>query len=138
MSFPSPSVFGLMIAVECFPGRSILLCGDNMGARQALSRGSCKTDLGRSLCAVFWTVAAAFSSPVWIEEVAGVLNPSDFPSRDCVWCEKPLKCDAKRCEVPCVLKRILFSRSSVNLAQFSIPSGNSGFTHAWPCPDKTV
>ena len=131
-----PNVYGLAIAAQMFPGRIVLLCGDNRGAKQALSRGSCKTELGKMLRSVFWTVAASFATPVWIESVAGTLNPSDVPSRDCIICEKPIVCKSKRCEVPIFLKRLLASRSCVHLAQFSIHMGNLGFGNSWTCPNK--
>ena len=131
-----PRMFALAVAAEMFPGGMVLLRCDNKGARQALSRGSRKTDLGNMLCATFWAIAASFSTPVWIESVAGTLNPSDTPSRDCVHCEKRIICDAKRREAPSVFKRVLSSYTSIHFSQFSIPLRELGFVPAWPCPEK--
>ena len=132
---PTLRMFGLAVAAELFPGMAVLLCCDNKGAVQTLCRGTCRTELGRMLCATFWTLAATYSIPVWIESVAGALNPSDIPSRDCVLRTKPLVCPTKRCEVPAILDGILVSRSAVHLSQFSLAVGMLGFVQAWPRPN---
>ena len=128
------SLFGVSLAAELRPGRTVILCGENKGASQTLVRGSCKTDTGRMICASVWTIAATFSIPLWIESVAGTLNPSDPPSRDCTICNKPSRLSVKRCEVPTIFHNTLGPPISLKNSQFSVTSGSTGFCCAWPCP----
>ena len=46
-------LFGLAIAAYYAPGRPVLLCCDNMGARGGVVRGSCATFLGRMISSIF-------------------------------------------------------------------------------------
>ena len=71
------TLYGLCVGAELFPGRSVILCCANRGSAQTLVRGACKTEFAMMACATFWTVAAPNGIPVWIEEVAGKLNPPD-------------------------------------------------------------
>ena len=80
------SLFGVSLAAVLCPGRPVILRCDNMAESQTLVRGPCKTSTGRMLCARFWTVAATFGVPVWVASVAGTLNHSDPPTRDCTIC----------------------------------------------------
>ena len=74
------SLFGMALAAELRPGRPVILCCDNTAASQTPVRGSCKTDTARMMCGNFWTIAATFGAPVWVESVNGVLTPIDPPS----------------------------------------------------------
>ena len=75
---------GVMIALTRFPNRPILLCADNLGARGAVIRGTCKTRVGRALSSYLWRMMSLNSTLVWIEFVRSKLNVADAPSRSCV------------------------------------------------------
>ena len=75
---------GVMWALTHFPGRPILLCADNLGARGAIIRGTCKTRLGRALSSYLWKMASIDSTLIWVEYVKSKLNVADAPSRACV------------------------------------------------------
>ena len=127
------NLFGLAVAIEEFPGRAVLLCSDNLGATQTLIRGACRAATSGRMSAVFWNLAGTNATPVWIDEVAGKLNPPDPPSRDCVFCEGPFVASPKRCEVPNILHRILLNSNTLKESQFPITAGTRGFTPAWEC-----
>ena len=74
---------GVCIAVDRFPGRPILICADNQGARGAVIRGTCRTHVGRLLSSFLWRTAANTSSMLWIEFLRSGLNVADAPSRFC-------------------------------------------------------
>ena len=132
------SLVGVSLASELCPGRTVILCGDNMGASQTLVRGSCKTSTGGTMCAFVWTIAATLSVPLWIESVAGTLNPSDPPSRDCPMCNKPSRVEVERCEVPNISHIALNSLVSLKNSQFPVAAGTACFCNAWPCPQHTA
>ena len=87
------------------------------------------------LFATFWKLAATYPLPVWAESVAGMLNSSGVPSRDCILCQEPLHYPTKRREVPAILERILAPRSAVRLSQFSLSVGMLGSVPEWPRPN---
>ena len=74
------NVVGLALACELAPGRPVFLCCDNQGAVGTVVRGSCRTELGRTLVSIFWDMAAAFGTSVWIKFVRSKLNCADKPS----------------------------------------------------------
>ena len=75
---------GVMLALTHFPNRPILLCADNLGARGAVVRGTCKTQVGRALSSYLWKMASLNSTLIWIEFVKSKLNVADAPSRSCI------------------------------------------------------
>ena len=78
------TIFALTLAAEYAPGRNVLLCCDNLGAKGVVIRGHSTTAYGRGLAAVFWSVAECAAIHVWLEYVKSELNPSDDPSRMCI------------------------------------------------------
>ena len=131
-------IYGICIAAEFDPGRAVILCCDNTCAASALVRGRCQSDLSREMCSTIWSVAAACALHVWIEHVAGKLNPADPPSRDCRVCSKPSLAKEKRCVVPLSFHRILSHRESLFRSQTRVAAGSGGFMQAWPCPKPTA
>ena len=93
------SLFGASLASVVFPGRPGIFRCDNRAATQTLVRGYRKTVTGRAMCAGFWTIAATFSAPVWIESSVGTLNPSDKPSTDSPLRSKPFNAPHKCCGI---------------------------------------
>ena len=75
---------GVFMALTHFPGRPILLCADNLGARGAVVRGTCRAQLGRALSSYLWRMAETNSTLIWIEFVKSKLNVADAPSRACI------------------------------------------------------
>ena len=75
------NISGLAVANELAPGRAIFLFCDNMGVVGEGVRGACRTRLGRTLVSVFWAIADALATAVWVEYVASALNCPDAPSR---------------------------------------------------------
>ena len=132
------SMLGLCLVAESWPGRPAILRCDNRGATQTLVRGACRSPLSQKTCAAFWCLAASKSVPVWIEDVPGVLNPTDPPSRGCPRCGKSINAVSKRCEVPNYFSRIFSSLEALDNSQFSTPSGSQEFTPAWACPCANI
>ena len=140
---PITQVFALAVAEALYPGQCVLLGCYNMGATQALRRGSCKTEVGAMLCAAFWTLAAATTVPVWVESVAGALNPADRPARACEFCASSLECVSKRCGVPAYVALAQRSRNDLFIPQSAIsgwngpppppPPPNFGPVLKWTC-----
>ena len=128
------SLFGLALEAELCHGRSVILCCDNKAASQTLVRGHSPTPVGRMICASFWTLAMTFSIPVWVESVAGTLNPSDPASRGRPGCLRLIQVKNKRCEAPKISPNIINSRNSLTHSQFHLAPGPQGFCESWACP----
>ena len=127
-------LYGLRIAEEFDPERAVILFCGNTCATGSLVRGCCKSPVSRALCSAIWSVAARCALHVWIEHVAGALNPPDPPPRGCPACAKPFSVAVKRFVVPTLFRRILSSRESLLTSQTKIPAESHGFTQSWPCP----
>ena len=128
-------VIGLLAAMAIAPGRPVLLCCDNMGARGTIMRGTCGAAIGRMISSVFWNIAAQFECAVWIEFAPSALNSADPPSRSC-----PLLPDNTRTEVvsegvPELFTHILKSRQALAEAQYQIPQGGLNKATGWPRPE---
>ena len=57
---------GVMLALTAFPNRPILLCADNLGARGAVVRGTCRTRVGRALSSYSWRMESTRPALIWI------------------------------------------------------------------------
>ena len=112
-------LLALCLAIRVAPGRSVLACCDNMGARGAVIRGSCNTVLGRALSGAFWLVAARFAVSVWIEFVRSASNPCDPPSRMCPLTDKPAPAEGEPGGVPRLFFDIIESRDALFRARFA-------------------
>ena len=115
-------ISGILTAREISPARPILLRFDNEGAAAAIIRGSCRSELGRLVAAVFWPIAAALGIAVWVETGLSELNPSDPPSRISPLTSKPAKPTGVIFGPPTSCARIFADRASFLNAQYK-------FTH---------
>ena len=127
-------LLGLILAAFYAPGRPVLVCCDNLGARGAVVRGSCTAAIGRMLSAAFWNVAAVFSCAVWIDFVASALNVADPPSRACELIPLEERPNGTTEGAPHLFQHIMSSRHSLASAQFKIDTQNSKMTNGWSCP----
>ena len=84
------AIYAVHAASLLWPGRPILLCADNSAAASTLLRRNCTPPFGGSLASVFWTAAAAYRVPVWVEEVRPKYSIADPPSRCFPLFEKPV------------------------------------------------
>ena len=109
-------------------GPSCLAQTTDGGATQTLARGAFRAAKSMRLCATFWNLAGANATPVWIEDVAGRLNPPDPPPRECTFRANACPLCSKRREVPSIPHRILLSANSLKGSQFPIPVGTRGCT----------
>ena len=60
------TILGLAFCAEYAPGRNVLLCCDNLGARGVLVRGHSRANYGREISSVFWPIAECAKIHVWI------------------------------------------------------------------------
>ena len=72
---------GVVMTLAHFPNRPILLRADNLGARGAVVRGTCRTRVGRALSSYMWNMASKNPTLIWIEFAKSGLNVADAPSR---------------------------------------------------------
>ena len=54
---------GVATSIMLFPGRPILLFGDNEGANGTVVRGSGETLLGKAIAAFIWRIASETATP---------------------------------------------------------------------------
>ena len=126
-------VFCLTLASIYAPGRPVLLCCDNMGARGAVVRGSFAAVVGRVVSSVFWNVAAHFSCAVWVDFAPSCLNVADPPSRARELLPVEERATDLSCGVPAMFRRIFSSRHSSAAAQFGIDISGSPMVNGWSC-----
>ena len=129
-------LLGLILAALYAPGRPVLLCCDNMGARGAVVRGSCATPIGRMLSAAFWNVAAMFSCAVWVEFVASALNVADPPSRACELIPLEERHNGTSEGMPALFEHIMSSRHALATAQFNVNTHQCKIIKGWSCPAR--
>ena len=79
----------IRLGASLLPHRSLLLCCDNDGASGAWARGRCRSELESAMCSTIRTIAATWSSRLWIERVQGPIIPAGPPPRDCIRCPDP-------------------------------------------------
>ena len=129
------NIFGLAMAAELAPGRPVLLCCDNQGAKGAVIRGSCRTKLGRILVSAFWAMAAAFATSVWVEYVRSKVNCSGPASRCCA--KLPLELRAVVSEpnegAPRLSTHMFSSKRELYAAHYLCSSSHRGRASPWPC-----
>lgn len=126
----SAVLLGMCVALCLAPGRPCFLCGDNMGARGAVVRGSCATVLGRALSSL-WLISATSADSVWIEYVRSTLNSSD-PLRACARSRTSRWRSRALIWAPRLFFDVSESRAALLRAQFAAPPSGATFCEAWP------
>ena len=116
-------LLGLILAAFYAPGRPVLLCCDNMGARGEVVRGACATVLGRMLSSTFWNVAAHFGCAVRGDFVASGLNSADPPSRACELVPADDRAADISAGTPSLFLHIMSTRQNISSDQFRIDPG---------------
>ena len=129
------TILGLAVCAEYAPGRNILLCCDNLGARGTLTRGHPKTTQGRGVASVFWSFAAGAKTHVWIEFVRSGLNTADDPSRACdVLGKDKCKIPMANIGIPISFYNLFESKETYNVARFGVKKIERGVRVGWNCP----
>ena len=127
------TILGMALAYAIVGAGPVLLCCDNQGADGIIIRGTCQTDLSRTLSSVFWQVVAANNTPPWVEYVASPLNLADHPSRLCPGLEKPLKTPVLNHGVPAQFHAMLTSIDALNAAKLNPPPVETDILPPWEC-----
>ena len=130
------AIYALHAVSLFWPGRPILLCIDNSAAAAALVRGNCPSPIGASLASVFWAAAAAYSTPVWIEEVRSRFNAADSPSRQCALIDVIPNFTGKNAGVPDLFTQSFDSMDALTRFRFRRPTACQSMNPPWECIEE--